>query len=135
MKHQATIMVNELKATIKIVRSLDELLEKTMPSIYPHEIYVHGNYELARKIQQRLKVLVMKKSGFEQRNPAMRILKDGIIIHVFLSDLPPRCRMVDVTRTVPAQEALPEREEVVRKIVCDDPLPKLPEGGDNVRDN
>ena len=135
MKHQATKMVDELKATIKIIRRLDELLEGTMPSIYPHEIYVHGNYELARKIQQRLKILAMKKSGFEQRNPAMRLTIDGVTVHVFLSDLPPRCRMVERMRTLPAQEALPEREEVVRAIVCDDPLPKLPEGGSDVRDN
>jgi len=127
MKHEAATMVKELKATIKIVRSLDDLLEGTMPSLYPHEIYVHGNYELARKMQQRLKVPTMKKSGFEVRNPAMQIIKDGIKVHVFITDLPPHCRIVQKQVVLPAQDALPERSSTVREIVCDDPRSTPPE--------
>ena len=124
----AARLIREAKQAIHVLRRISNLIEGKLPSLYDNVIYVHGDYALAREIQKRLKIVTMKKLMEATNIKAMRMQMGSTYVQVFISDLPPHCHWVSKTITLPAQEALPERDEVTREIVCDDPRLKLPVG-------
>ncbi len=125
--NDAAKLIKEAKQAIHILRRISNLIENRTPSLYDNVVYVHGDYALAREIQQRLKVVTMKKIMEATSIKAMRMQVGETYVHVFISDLPPHCRFVDKPIMLPAQDALPERSSTVREIECDDLRPKLPE--------
>ncbi len=116
--NNADRVMNELDKAKSILFNIRDIVgEDYLVSYSIGTIYVYANYDIARQIQKRLNVSIMRKNSFDlEIAKGMGMVIGDVKMHVYITDLPPNCRVEERQVTIPAR---PERTTTEKVVVCE----------------
>lgn len=113
-----------------ILQNEDKLCELELdPQVYIGLVYLNDLYTAPVTREKAMAVIQAFPGKWEKNTDCgefmrytLRLDKPQVSLHFTTSELPPCCKVVEETHTIPAREA---RTEVRKRIVCELPLPSL----------